>query len=203
MSAPSKYALLTLEEGRDYLKIDEPSSGDDDRICMFIDWVTAAIERWTARKLVSRTYDAGAGNPPKMVLSGKGSDEIAFREVPVTACSAMVRVLDDGTTMNVDLTGARLLHGGRRLWAPRDFFVEGQSNYQATCVAGYLEGTHDTELRTLKLAACRYLQVVWQDRSLAVGRGANIAVGGESVSFIEQPMPKDIVQLLRPFERWW
>jgi hypothetical protein len=48
----------------------------------------------------------------------------------------------------------------------------------------------------------RVLQVIWQDKEMAVGRGANISVGGESLSFIGDALPKDIVNMLRPFERW-
>ncbi len=202
MASVGTRCLVTLDEVRDYLKAS--STDDDEMLAQFADSATAAIEVYTKRKLVSRTYDGGANNEPKMVLSGRGSSEISFREFPVTAVTAAVVRYDDGvTTRTLNITGARLLHGGRRLWLPFDSFDEGQSNVEITCVAGYSEAVHPSEVRTLKLACLRWSQVMWQDHVMAVGRGANIAVGGESVSVIGDAIPKDIALMLRPFERWF
>jgi hypothetical protein len=192
--------LVTLDEARDYLK--RTTTDDDDQIALYADLTTGLIENYTKRKLVSRTYDGIGTNEPKMVLSGRGLSEISLREFPVTSVSAATAKDDFGTVRTLTLTNHRLLHGGRRLWLPSDSFDVGQSNIEVTCVCGYLAGVHDSELRALKAACLRWLQVIWQDRDLAVGRGANIAVGGESLSFIGDALPKDIVLMLRPFERW-
>jgi uncharacterized phiE125 gp8 family phage protein len=193
--------LVTLDEARDYLK--RTNTDDDDAIAIFADIATANVESYTKRKLKSRTYDGGANNEPKMVLNGRGSSEIALREFPVTSISAATVLYDDGvTTRSLNITGYRLLHGGRRVLLPYDSFDPGQANITITCVAGYLAGTHDADLTVLKSATLRWLQVLWQDKDMGVGRGANISVGGESLSFIGDALPKDIALALRPFERW-
>jgi hypothetical protein len=202
MAQVGAYSLVTLDEARDFLK--RTTTDDDDAIALYADSATALIETYCARKLKSRTYDGGAGNEPKMLLSGRGAHEISFSQYPVTSVSAVVARSDDGvTTRTLDITGHRLLYGGRRMFLPRDVFDEGEDNIEVTCVAGYLAGTHDAELRSLRMGCLRWLQVLWQDKDLAVGRGANISVGGESLSFIGDAIPKDIALMLRPFERWF
>jgi hypothetical protein len=194
-------SLVTLDEVRDYMK--RSNTDLDATDAQMADWITAAVESYTQRKLVSRIYDGGVNNEPKMILSGRGSHEIACREYPVTAVTAIAVRYDDGTTTRaLNITGLRLLHGGRRIALPYDSFDVGQNNIEVSCTCGYLSGSHDSELRTLKLACLRWLQVASQDRDMAVGRGANISVGGESLSFIGDAMPRDIVTMLRPFERW-
>lgn len=201
MAAVGSRSLVTLDEARDYLK--RTTTDDDDAVAQYADLATGFVEIYTKRKLVSRTYNGGVGNEPKMILSGRGLIEISAREYPVTSVASILAREDDGTTTrSLNLTGLRLLNGGRRIWLPYDSFDPGQSNIEVECVAGYIAGVHDSELRSLKIACLRVLQVIWQDKELAVGRGANISVGGESLSFIGDPLPKDIVNMLRPFERW-
>lgn len=199
--AVAKYALCTLEEARQYLKL---TTGDhDDWLADLIDMVSASIELYTKRKLASRIYDGGSGNEGVMKLSGRGSADIGLREFPVTAVTeALVRYDDGTTTRTLNITGARLLYGGRRLWLPYDSFPAGESNIELKCTAGYLAGTHDSELRTLKLGMLRCVQVSWQDRELALGRGTTFGVGDQSVSVLPDDLPKDVKTLLRPFERW-
>lgn len=202
MATLAANALISLAQAKLYLKRDE-TTDDDEKIADFVDLVSAAIESYTHRKLLARTYDGTANNEPTMILSGRGSKEIAVREYPVTSVSEIVeRYADGATTRTLSLTGMRLLHGGRRIWLPYDEFPAGQNNVEVKCVAGYAEATHPSDVRTLRLAAMRYLQVVWQDYELALGRGQTLSVGGESVAVLPDELPKDVKMMLRPFERW-
>lgn len=201
MASVGANALCSLEEGRAYLKIE--TADHDAWLAAMIDMVTGSAEVYTKRKLITRVYDGASGHEPAMVLNGTGARDISLREFPCTAVTEATELYEDGTTTRtMDLTGARLIMGGRRLWLPYDSFPRGQANILLKCTAGYVSGVHDSELRTLKLAALRMLQVSWQDYELALGRGTTIGVGNESVSVLATDLPEDVKTLLRPFERW-
>lgn len=197
-----KFPLVSVAEARDYLKLE--SSDLDSRVAAFIDYATSEIEIFTKRKLLSRTYDGGASpNEPVMKLSGRGKMEIAAREWPVTSISSIIARADDGvTTRALNLTGMRIILGGRRIVLPYDSFPCGiDNNIEVTCVAGYLSSLHLSEVTMLKSICLRWLQVAWQDRELSMGRGANFTTGGESVSLVGDAIPKDLRLKLRQFER--
>lgn len=196
------YALVTLEEAKDYLKRE---SGDDDLVVAdCINRVSAAIETYCRRKLVSRTFDSASsvpGHEPTMLLSGRGDHEVLLREYPLTTLSGIVHRYEDGTNiLTLNTTGWRIVPG-HALFLPYSAFPVGRRNIEVRCVAGYLAGTHDAELDTLRLAALRWVQIAYQDRDLSIGRGTNFAVGSQSVSLIPDAIPKDVASLLRPFER--
>lgn len=196
------YALVTLDDARDYLKRED---GEEDvRIVETINRVSAAIETYCRRKLVSRIYDSTsevAGHEPTMLLSGRGDHEVLLREYPLTALAGVVHRYDDGTTTKTLTTTGWRIVPGHALFLPYDAFPIGRRNIEVRCTAGYLAGTHDAELDTLRLAALRWIQIAWQDRDLGIGRGTNFSVGSQSVSLIPDAIPKDVASLLRPFER--
>ena len=125
-----------------------------------------------------------------------------MREYPVTGVTEITATSYDGTIRTISIAALRIIDGGMAIQIPYDIFDKGNANITVTCTAGYLAGFHDQQLSTLKMATLRWLQVIWQDRELAIGRGANISVGGESVSLLSDAVPKDILSLIYRYERW-
>lgn len=201
MASVGARCLVTLDEARDFLK--RTNTDDDDAIAGYCDMVTALVEMRTRRKLKSRTYSGTTNNEAKLIMNGTGTHEILMREYPVTNVTAVdVVSYDQSVTRTMALGGYRILDGGRAVQVPNDVFDKGQSNIEMTCVAGYNAADHARDLATLKTVTLRWIQVLWQDKDLAVGRGSNIAVGGESLSFLGDAVPKDILTMLYPYERW-
>lgn len=185
--------LVTLERARDYLML--ATDEHNEMVVRFINSTTHAIERYCGRKLKSRTYAA-------LVHNGTGLDWLPLRQYPLTTLTAVrERYMDTlGTTRTMAISGYVVSEAGI-LYLPGDSFTRGWQNIEVDMVAGYKAGTHDDDLATLELAACRLLQVVMQDWHEKIGRGTSVSVGGETVSFMDKPIPEDVRTMLRPYMR--
>lgn len=194
------WALCTLDDAKTYLK-----RVTDDQVEIvkgLINEATAVIEMYCRRRLKSRTYNGTGGNPPAWWVDGSGTAEVLTPEWPVTGVTTARYKSGDlaGTLVALDITQWYERPNGI-LVLPFQGFPKGIQNIELTVTAGYLAGIHDRELLALKLAIKRVLQVNWQDWDQGVGRGTGFNVAGQSVSLIDNDLPKDVKRILAPFER--
>jgi hypothetical protein len=192
--------LVGLTQVKSYLKrLSAPDTTYDDMLNRMIDYATGQIEKYCARRFVSRVYATTAA----LLHDGDGTQRLRVREWPVTTLTAVRERYQDGVTATrtLNITGAEIERNGRVIYLPLDGFPEGDQNIEVDCTAGYLAGKHDAEIKALEAAALRWIQVMWQDQEHGIGRGTGISAGGESISFIDQPMPKDVERALLPFVR--
>ena len=191
-------ALTDVESARDYLALD--SDQHDPWLTVLINEATGLIERRTRRRLKSRTYDGQGSNPAAFVLDGTGSSEIILPEWPATALSsARYRDANDLNTA-LSIVSVRFSAGGIVV-LPNDVFPRGFQNIEIKATAGYLAGTHDSEIAALEHACKRLVQVLYQDWKEKIGRGTGITIQGLSVQFINKPLPADVEAIVSDFRR--
>ena len=186
-------ALLTLEEAKVYLK--RTTTTDDEVITRLINYATGQIEQFTDRQLKLRTYTGGGA----IRFSGRGVNEVAFPQFPISTVD-MIEVLDGtgAVIRELNITGWRASARGM-LYLPNDGFERGYLNHVYTGAAGI--STSSAEWKALTGICLRWVQVMFQDWHNGIGRGVAMTVGGNSVSLIDAPMPKDIRSALLPFAR--
>jgi len=196
--------LVDLDTARGYLKTPDTNQFDE-TIKLLIDHASAQIGMHTRRYLLARDYDSGsavAGHRDTLILDGTGNGLIYFPEYPVNSVSSILERYPDGTTTRtLNITGLRKVKG-HGIYLPYDSFGRSLQNIEVKCNLGYAAGTHDRERRALEAIACRWVQVLWQDRDAAIGRGTSFGVGGDSVQLISTAIPPDVEKALAPFVRW-
>jgi hypothetical protein len=194
--------LTDLDTARAYLKSE--STKDDPTITALVNHASSEIEMHCRRYLFARPYDTAsgvAGKRPTLKRDGDGSNIMFFPEYPINTVTSMTQRDDNGTTTRLlDITGLRILTG-HQVRVPFDSFARGKQNIEIVCNLGYAAGTNDRERRVLEAACLRWVQVLWQDRDAAIGRGTSFGVAGESVQLIQSSIPPDIEQALKPFVR--
>lgn len=196
------FTLTDLDTARAYLKSE--STKDDPIIKGLVNHASTKIEMHCRRYLLARPYDDSsgvAGKRPTLKLDGRGSATIMMTEYPINTITSMTERYADGvSTRPLNLTGLRIMTG-HQVYLPNDSFAYGFRNIEVVCNLGYAAVTHDRERRALEAICLRWVQVLWQDRDAAIGRGTTFGVGGETVQLIQSAIPPDILDALRPFER--
>lgn len=191
----SDASFVTLEAARAYL--DRETNQDFDAIISAcVNGAAGRLERYTGRRLKSRAYAAATA----LVVDGEGRNELTLPEYPLTAIAEIRERYIDGTSRKVIITNARFSEAGL-LWLPNDYFGRGFRNIEIDCTAGYDQTLHPEAWADLRKCALRIVQVDFQDRVNQVGRGASFSVGGESLAFIDRPLPQDVEQILRDYRR--
>lgn len=195
--------LTDLDTARAYLKSETVAF--DATIIQLVNHASSQMEMHCRRYLLARDYDDGAatvGKRPTLMLNGDGSNILALTEYPInTVASILERYTDGTTTRALNITGLRIMTG-HQIYLPMDSFAKGFRNIEVKCNLGYTAATHVRERRVLESIACRWVQVLWQDRDAAIGRGTTFGVGGESVQLVSTALPPDVEKALSPFVRW-
>lgn len=206
MADLAKWALTSEANARDYLL--KVTTDKEPVLRLLINAVSAAIERYTFRKLVSRRYLITGGDAPAFRLDGgihgdlKSPSRLTLPEWPVTSFTSASYLMGDssGTTVALNIGQAKIAPGGV-IELVLDFFPRGFQNIIVEATCGYLAGTHDADLAVLEMACLRWLQVVWIDYAQGVGRGTNFSVGGSTVNLAQNPIPPDVAAMLDPYVR--
>lgn len=194
--SPITGALVDLARAKSYMQR-AGTTVDDDRLAEFLNYVTGQAESYTKRRLLSRTYVGSTA----LVHDGTGCDEIRVLEYPVTSVTAIRRRLTGATTEALNITGLRLRYG-RFIWLENDRFTSGDANIEIDCIAGYIQASHESEIKALQGAALRWIQVLYQDYQEGLGRGVTVNVGTGSISMIDAEMPKDVKGVFDQFKRF-
>lgn len=194
--AVASWALLTLQEGKDYLGV----GGDESNSVIegMIDASTLACEDYTDRLLVSRTYT-------NEVYDGDGSCELTLRQFPITACTAFEFLTftppDVWTSYDATTYGLHIVEPVKDTIALRSLtFPYGpQSVRIPSYTAGY------TSVPAKIKQACRVvLLAMWKsrDKQLA-GIASQSFPGGQTVSYrTPEAVPLEARQMLEPYRRW-
>ena len=194
--------LTDLDTARAYLKAE--STQNDDTIKQLVNHASSQIEMHCRRYLLARPYDTAsgvAGKRPTLKVNGDGGNKLFFPEYPINTVTSILERYPDGvTTRTLSLTGLVIMEG-HKIYLPNDSFAKGYRNIEVVCNLGYAAGTHDRERRAIEAACLRFVQVLWQDRDAAIGRGTSFGVAGESVQLIQTALPPDIEKALQPFVR--
>lgn len=211
------YSFVTLADAKAYLSRGSVTV-DDDPLAILVNVVAAALETECQRRLHTRDYNNTTG---EMVLDaddgglvdrysragqyggfslGGGIAELTALEWPVTAVAGLREVDTTGTSRTVTVTGWREIASGV-IYLPNDSVSAGYANLFLSCTAGYDAALHPREFQTLRMAQLRWIQVAFQDFYNGTGRGTGMNVGGDSISLIDQAIPKDVARMLAPFKR--
>ncbi|MFF4347534.1 head-tail connector protein [Streptomyces sp. NPDC001530] len=178
-------ALLTLTEAKAQLDID--GTGDDVELQVYVDALTAAIERHVGpvenRAVTETTTDGGA--------------TLCLSHIPVVTLTSLVPVLTAGKAVQVSDVAVDAATGvlRRKDGAP---FCGGP--WTATYTAG-----RGSVPPTIKLAALILLQHLWRTQ-YGASRGLSGIGGGEDFSVTEAvpgwgyAIPNRVLQLLEPYK---
>lgn len=138
----SQYALVSLADTKQYLKIEADDISQDGRLEILINGVTAAIEHYLKRKIVARTFT----DEP---YDGSGTDLLFLLNRPVNSVESVKLVNTGGTDTIVDTGAYRLDPQNGRLYNAGGW-MRGFQNYLVTYTAGFDPVPDDIQLAALK-----------------------------------------------------
>jgi uncharacterized phiE125 gp8 family phage protein len=190
----STVALVTLTDAKQYLKV--TTSNDDAILATLINSVSAWIQGYLKRNLVSKTYTE--------YYSGDGSNELILRNTPIVSITSIyVDSLRAWASDNlVDSTDYIIKKGSGIVQAFNLLYgwTCGESNIKITYVAGYSigitggDGTlpHDIRLAVKRLLDLHY-RMGYSQRKLDT---QSESIGGMNTQFKDEDIPKDIKSML-------
>lgn len=185
------WALLTLEEAREAVSV--TGSAEDYLLESLTNAATLRCEAETGRKLVSRTYT-------DELFNGTGGQTLSLREFPVTAVSAVSFLTTTApevwTAQSLVTYPLVIVHPGKFSIYFRNLVVPwGVQNVKVTYTAG-LSATDDLK------AACRIVLLdLWKQKDRQLAGIASQSFNGQTVSYLNEPIPKLAAKLLMPYRR--
>ena len=192
----SAYAIVTLEDAKDYLNI--TSSADDLAIERLVNAASVFCDKETGRDLFSRTYT-------DQVYSGTGSALLRLRQFPVTSVTE-VNFLTGGppdvwTAQSLVTYPVTILPetGSDTIMFRNLSFPKGAANVQVTYVAGYTAATMPDGIKEACLQAIAYL---WKKKDTLRAGIASQSFQGQTTSYILDLKKAVDMSLLDPYVRY-
>jgi hypothetical protein len=185
-------ALTTLVTAKTFLKRDD-TTDDDVKIALCVNHATGAIERWCRRKLKSTTAT--------YYVDGTGERSVALPEWPMTSLSSASLVSSGGgEDTEIDISSV-IPHEGGVVALRGDVFPAGSRNICISAVCGYKAGVHDSELAALELACLALTQVYFVKMNNQAYGVAAIGLSGNSADIPSEPMPLEVIEIIKNFQR--
>ena len=178
-------ALLTLAEAKAQLDID--GSGDDIELQVYVDALTAAIERHVGPVAIRTVTETVNGHGPMLTLA----------QAPVASLTSLAPLTAAGTAIAVEDVYIDPDSGVIRR-------VDGAGFYGGPWTAVYAAG-RGTVPPTINLAARILLQHLWRTQ-YGASRGMSSIGGGDDYSVTEPvagwgyAIPNRVLQLLEPYK---
>lgn len=178
--------LLTLADAK--AQLDITTSTDDAELLVYVEAVTAAIERYTGPVINRTVTEVVTGRGLALVLAQVPVVEL-ISLTPLTAAGAAVNT--DDVYLNPDAGTVHRRDGGSFTGGPWE--------------AEYVAGRGTTTPATINLAARILLQHLWRTQ-YGASRGLAGIGGGDDVSVTEPvagwgyAIPNRVLQLLEPYK---
>jgi len=192
MTYESTYFLTTLADIREYLGITSGDTAPNDALLSIATVVTYWMERYTGRKLKSRSHTE--------ITNGNGSDRLFVKNYPITSSVSEIAVYIDsdgvfGADTKIAAASMRIDGDGGIVYLIDDVFSEGIQNIKNVYTGGYGAGgalvPHD-----LVGAAFEFIGFLWQ-RKIKKNwdvSGVNISQGG--ITILDEWAPRTVKNVL-------
>jgi hypothetical protein len=192
MTYESTYFLTTLADMKEYLGIDSADTTADTTLLSIMTVMTYWMERYTGRKLKSRSNTE--------YYDGNGTDRVFLKNYPVTSTTSTIEVYDDlDRVYGADTkkaAGDLILYTDDGIVAlDGDVFSIGLQNVKCVYTGGYGAGSalvpHD-----LVGAAFEFTGFLWERRTRKnwADTAVNILQGG--VSILDEWAPRTVRHVL-------
>lgn len=196
----STVALITLNDAKNYLKV--TTSNDDAILAVLINSISAWVQNYLNRKLVSASYTE--------YYSGDGSDELQLVNYPITAISSIY--IDDlrewAIDTAVDVANNIIIKKSSGIIQAFDLlygFSPGESNIKITYTAGYsvgIVGGAGTVPHEIRLAVKRLLdkhyRLGYSQRKLD---NTSESIAGMNLQFDTNAVPDDVKSMLSKYRK--
>ncbi len=190
MTYESTYFLTTLADIKTYLGVD--STADDEALLSIATVVTYWMERYTGRKLKSRSLTE--------YYNGSGTERLWTRNWPITSTPATIEIYDDldrAYGADTKLAAADIIIYSDEGYIELDgsTFSEGRQNVKLVYVAGYgASGAlvpHD-----LVGAAFEFTGFLWQRKALKGWMNSGVTIQAGSVTILDEWAPRTVKNVL-------
>lgn len=191
MAIDTTLALVSLTDAKTFMQIS--GSSEDTIVGDLVNMASAAINKYCGRVLLSKAFEE--------YLDGDGSTQLILPKFPVTTLTSVnddpLRVWGAGTAKS---SSDMILDGDSgiiTLFNNGGEFTKGVRNIKVVYTAGYAVGSMPWDIRT----ACFLLVSQWYRTAYQKWqRGvASEQVGNRNITFVNDPIPKDIALMLDPY----
>ncbi|MCK9569952.1 fasciclin domain-containing protein [Candidatus Pacearchaeota archaeon] len=192
MTYESTYFLPALADIKEYLGITSGDVASDGVLCSIATVVTYWMERYTGRKLKSRSLTE--------IYNGNGRDVLYTKNYPITSSASEIAVyVDDdgvfGADTKINATSLRIDGDNGVIHLIDDVFSEGVQNVKVVYTGGYGAGT--TLVPFDLVGACfEFIGFLWKRKTGKQWEltGLNVTQGG--VTFLDEWAPKTVRHVL-------
>lgn len=192
MTYESTYFLTTLADVKEYLGITSGDTAQDGVLCSIATVVTYWMERYTGRKLKTRSLTE--------IYNGNGRDVLYTKNYPITSSASEIAVyVDDdgafGADTKLDATSLRIDGDNGVIHLVDDVFSEGPQNVKVVYTAGYGAGTSLVPF-DLVGAFFEFIGFLWKRKTGKQWEltGLNVTQGG--VTYLDEWAPKTVRNVL-------
>lgn len=202
MDLDSGIALITLDELKEYLKIDVSQTDDDEVLQALLNSASSWITGFLGRNLLKQTYVE--------YYDGDGSDELLLRNHPVVSITSIyvdyLRQWASNTLVASTDYYVKKQSGIVKAFYMFGNFIRGRANVKITYVAGYLPDIDKTEVQggmphSIRLAVKRIIDHHWRtgytNRKLDVSSETR---GDLTTTFKDGDIQKDVQSMLSEFK---
>lgn len=191
--------LTTVARVKTWLNITTTDATRDALLGTILNGVTAAVDRYVGRTLLSATYT-------DEYVSGDGfTDGLRLKQYPVTTFTTLKQ---DGATVDasaytVDLDAGIVYRvgGSSNNWLTDGFgaWNLGRRNFQATYTAGYTTAPEDLQNAAIKQVALEYKRSGYKgDR---IGLSSEVLAGGSTAVYRVDAWAEGVVAVLDTYRR--
>ncbi len=197
MDLDDDIALVTLDEAKEYLKIDSGNTDSDEILGLLINGISAWVAGHLGRGLIKDTHTE--------YYDGDGSRELILNRRPIISVTSIHddinRDFEDVSLVDSDSLIVLKEKGIVRAFNLYGGFTCGEANIKVVYVAGYENGV--SVPNDIKLAVLRTLDHHWRNgythRKLDV---SSETVGDVTTTFRDGDIPADAKAMLRPYKEF-
>jgi uncharacterized phiE125 gp8 family phage protein len=196
MDLDTTKALISLQEAKEYLGIDNATTTQDAILSALLNGIGEWVSKFLGRNLVQATYTE--------YYDGDGADELMLKNVPIVSVTSVyvdaLRAFGSDTLIASSNYIVKKAVGILKAWQLFGFWTHGDANIKVTYVAGYTTsfsgGTmpHNIRLAVKRILERQYLHG-FTHRKLDV---ASETIGDATTTFREDRIPKDAIAMLEP-----
>ncbi len=199
MTYESTYFLTTLADIKEYLGIPAASASDDPALLSIATVVTYWMERYTGRKLKSRSLTE--------YYDGKGRDTLFVQNYPITSTTSEIAIYDDvdrafGAETKLPASEIVIYSEEGRIRLDGDAFDDGIQNVKVVYTAGYGAGSalvpHD-----LVGAAFEFIGFLWMRKGKKNWDTSGVTISQGSVTILDEWAPKTVRHVLDGYRSFW
>lgn len=174
------WALCSVAEAEDWLKLASATEDEETTITLLINAVTARFENACGRQIIARALTTR--------LNGTGADHIFLPQWPVVSIDSLKSLEYDGTDYVVyDTSKLYISESGRLQLLDQESFIRGNLNVEVIYQPGWATVPDD-----VKVAALQWVADWWETWSKKREPIQSVSVSGQTTVFFNESIPKKV-----------